>query len=128
MLLNTLREMNELHDRLTDFLTSNETTLSLEADQYGGAQPYDELLRGLHIEKGQGPINLSVTGTRWLALSGSVENLKVYCGHFRFEEAEESEHHHPEHGPRDGYMQKGSMDLVIEVRSDVIEDLRSRRH
>ena len=128
MLLDTLKEMNELFKKLNDFLASSATSISIEADQYGGAEPYSELLRGLHIEKNQFPINLTVTETRWLNLTGSPENLKRYASHFQFEDDEESSHHHPEYPGGDGYMQKGSLDLIVEVDTDWVQELRARRH
>ncbi len=128
MLLNTLKEMNELHDKLNLFLASTETGISVEAELYGSAEPYSELLRGLHVEKGQGLVNLSITETRWLNLTGSPENLRRYVSHFHFDVDGEYDHHHPEYPYSDGYMQSGSMELIIEVRSDVIEDMRSQRH
>lgn len=125
MLVEALKEMNELHMKLNDFLASAETNISIEADRYGGAEPYSELLRGLHVEKSQGPINLTVTETRWLNLEGSSENLKRYVSQFRFEDGEESSHHHPGNGSQ---MQRGSMDLIVEVDTDWIQELRGRRH
>src|SRR5215469_718058 len=112
MLLDAFKGMNELYSKLNDFLASGAGSISIEADQYGDAEPYNELLRGLHIEKNQGPISLTITETRWLSLTGSPENLKRYASHFHFEDDEEGSHHHPDNN---GYIQKGSMSLTIKV-------------
>jgi len=126
MLINAFKEMNELHEKLKSFLTSRELTLSLEANQYGGAEPYDELLRGLHVEKSQGPVNLSITETHWLSLNGSVENLMTYVGYFYFEK--DSGHHHPENLDREGYIDPRSLNLIIEVDTDWVQELKAKRH
>src|SRR5436309_1065073 len=56
MLLDSLAGMNALHDRLQDFLISKDPILSLPADRSGPSAPYSELLAGLELRKGDGPL------------------------------------------------------------------------
>jgi hypothetical protein len=126
MLLDSLRGMNALHSRLEAFLDSEAASLRLDADQWGSAEPHDELLAGLEVRKSTGPIILSMTPQRWLHLTGSVENLRRYTTFFRFEA--EEEHHHPEHMDAEGYISPISMTMILEVCTDWIEEMKSRRH
>ena len=121
MLLDSLKGMNAIHERLHAFLSSPSTSLYLEASQSGGAEPYDELLGGLEIRKGDGPITLSLTSDRRLRLIGSPANLSLYFSFFQFKEDEQDTHHHPEHVRTANYISKGTMSLIIETDSDYDE-------
>jgi hypothetical protein len=95
---------------------------TLAADQSGTAAPYSELLAGLQIQKSEGPIHLQLTEQRWLALTGSQENLSRYVSFFHFDESEEGAHHHPEHEDVPAYIAQDSMSLIIEVDSDWVQE------
>jgi hypothetical protein len=125
-LLDSFQGMNALHGRLKAFLSSGEESVRLEAEEWGDSAHYQELLGGLEIHKGDGPITLTLTPLRWLLLTGSPKNLQRYIGRFHFETDED--HHHPEYTQDEGYMSKDSMSLIIEVNSDWISDIRSKRH
>jgi len=97
MILDSMKGMNAIHDKLQRFLSLPSTSFYLEASQRGGSEPYDELLAGLEIHKGDGPINLSLTKERRLHLIGSPDNLSRYFSFFNFREDEQDNHHHPEY-------------------------------
>lgn len=126
MLLDSLEGMNALHAALRRFLASGAASIRLDAEQWGGSEPHDELLAGLEVEKGRGPILLSMTPAKWLHLTGSPENLERYVSHFQF--AEDGEHHHPEHVQGQGYISPISMSMILEVSSDWIQELKDKRH
>jgi hypothetical protein len=128
MLLDSLQGMNALHASLEHFLASGDASLRLDADQWGSPDPHDEFLCGLEVEKGQGPILLSMTPAKWLHLTGSPENLERYVSHFHFGEDGEGKHHHPEHVQGEGYISPISMSIILEVSSDWIQELKSKRH
>jgi hypothetical protein len=126
ILLDSLRAMQSLYRRLDAFLGSAETGIRLEAEQWGDPEPYEEFLGGLEILKGEGPVTLSLTPDRWLELKGALPNLKRYLSHFRFEE--DNTHHDPAQINLDGYIQPGSLNLLIEVCSGWIEDMKVMQH
>jgi hypothetical protein len=121
MLLDSLKAMNAIHDKLQAFLSSPSKSFYLEASQRGGPEPYDELLAGLEIHKGDGPINLSLTSERRLHLVGSPDNLSRYFSFFKFREDEQDNHHHPEYVKVANYITKGTMSLIVETDSDYEE-------
>jgi len=121
MLLDSFKGMNATHDKLQQFLSSPSTSIYLEASRRGGPEPYDELLAGIEIYKGDGPINLSLTGERRLHLVGSLDNLSRYFSFFIFPEDEQDNHHHPEYVRVANYIAKGTMSLIIETDSDYEE-------
>lgn len=125
MLLDSMAGMHASYEHLKAFLQSADLATTFEADCSGKAEPYDELLPGLIVEKTEGPIRLSVTPNKWLNLRGSVENLTRYIGNFEFRNDEEGEHHHPEYPHEKDYISPDSLSLIIEVRTDVIEQLRT---
>ena len=125
MLLDSMKGMRAVYDHLRDFLASPEWATTLEADCTGSPQPYSELLAGLIVEKAKGPIRLTITPNRWLCLSGSPEYLRSYIDDFEFQDNEEGEHHHPGNGAAKDYMAHDSIGLIIEIRTDVIEQLRT---
>lgn len=128
MLLDSLEGMNGLYARLEQFLASGDASLRLEADQWGTPEPHDEFLCGLEVKKGRGPILLYMTPAKWLHLTGSPDNLRRYVGYFRFGDDEEGKHHHPDHVQDEGYVSPVSMSIILEVSSDWIQELKSKRH
>jgi len=121
VLLDSLKGMNAIYDKLQRFLSSPDPSLYLEAKCSGGPEGYDELLAGLEIQKGDGPINLSLTSDRRLHLIGSPGNLSRYFSFFKFREDEQDNHHHPEYVRIANYIAKGTMSLIIETDSDYEE-------
>ena len=126
MLLDSLEGMNALHLSLEKFLDSQEQSLRLEAEQWGTSEPHDELLPGLEIVKGEGPLQLIMTPEKWLKLTGSLPNLKRYVSHFHFDR--DDEHHCPDRCEGRDYFSPASMSMVVEVCSDWIRQLRAKRH
>lgn len=114
MLLDTGARLNALHHQLKEFLASSAKDAIFEAEVTHSAEPYHEFLKGLRLQKAQGPIMLRMTADRWLELTGSEDYLAEYVSHFKFEECEEDAHHHPDNAD---YMARGSMRLIIEVAS-----------
>lgn len=84
MLLDSLKGMNAIHGKLQEFLSSHSSSISIDASLLGGPEPYDELLAGLDVHKGDGPINVSLTRERRLHLVGSPDNLSRYINFFKF--------------------------------------------
>ncbi|MGO9373072.1 MAG: hypothetical protein ACLQBD_13335 [Syntrophobacteraceae bacterium] len=90
----------------------------MEADASGSPMPYNELLRGLEIEKSEGAIFVYVTTEKYLRITGSVESLRIYIDFFQFAEGEESHHHHPEYVDIPGYIRPGTLSLIIEADAE----------
>jgi len=121
VLLDSLKGMNTIHDKLQGFLSSPSKSIYIEASQRSGPEPYDELLAGLEIHRSDGPINLSLAGNRRLHLIGSRDNLSRYFNFFKFREDEQDTHHHPEYVRVDNYIAKETMSLIVETDSDYEE-------
>jgi hypothetical protein len=117
MLLATMKNMRALHKELQSFLASDEQSIRFPANQADSPEPYDELLRGFEVEKGEGPLFLGLTPERWLKLKGGVDNLAIYIEYFWFEDEEDEDgaHHHPEYVFKEDYRAKGTMFLIIEI-------------
>ena len=126
MILDSIKGINVIHDELQEFLSSDAKSIYFEANLTGGPEMYAELLVGLEIQKGTGPINLSLTSDRRLLLVGSTENLLRYITFFKFSEDKEGQHHHPEYVRVADYIAKGSMSLIIETDSDYINGLEAK--
>jgi len=126
ILLDSLKAMESLYRRLESFLDSGEECIRLQAEQWGDPEPYEEFLGGLEILKSEGPVTLIMTPNRWLELKGAIPNLKRYVSYFRFEE--DNTHHDPAKVNLDGYIQPGTLGLIIEVCSGWIEDLKVMQH
>ena len=115
MLLDSRDRLAALHEQLEAFLVSSEPQFSIEAKVDGDPAPYAEFLPGLRITKTKGPIALRRGPDRWLELSGSCTNLRRYIGHFYFEPGTEADHHHPDNVDLPGYLEPGSLRLIIEA-------------
>ena len=125
MLLDTAAALNALYEKISEFLNSDLEYISFSAIVNLSPAPYQELLNGLRIQKSNGGVKLFISESRWLELSGSVENLTQYVRHFYFRESEQDNHHHPEYGIDGGYgdyMANDSIDLIIESDSGWAED------
>jgi len=126
MLLDSLEGMNALHAQMRNFLASESQSIRLDAEQWGSAEPHDELLPGLEIIKGDGPLLLTMTPEKWLTLRGSRTNLERYVSHFHFDK--DDENHCPDRPPAGDYISPVSMSMMVEVCSDWIRELRAKRH
>ena len=124
MILDSITGLNELHARLQSFLASEQRAIRWSADVSGSAEPYAELLPALEIEKIEGPIFAFLSSDRALKITGGVENLVVYAEAFRFRDDEEGSHHHPEYVKRTGYINPGTLSIIIEADSEYIAELR----
>jgi len=125
MILDTVAGLNELCLLLGSFLATAQRFIRCSADVSGTATPYAQLLAALEVEKGNGPIDVSVTDQGTLRIGGSSENLSVYAKHFSFRDDEEGSHHHPEHVSRSDYIRPGTLSVVIEADTARIEELAS---
>ena len=125
MILDSLDGMNGLYDQVMSFLQSDQRMLRIDADDKGDSGPYDERLAAFEFRKSDGPIMLSLSSSGILSAVGSVENLLIYAQSFRFSNDEEGNHHHPEYVDRERYMMPGTMSLIVEVNSDLVEELKS---
>ena len=123
MLLDSLAGMNSIYERLKLFLASAEKVIEIASSPGGKPDPYEELLCGIRVEKGEGPLNLSLTNNRWLHLIGSSGNLDRYIKYFKFREDEGGNHHHPEYIAVEGYIARGTMSLIIEMDTERIEEI-----
>ena len=124
MVLDSIAGFNEIHARLSEFLQSDQRLIRLSADVSGSAEPYDELLPALEIEKTEGPVYVYLSTERALRITGGVENLRIYADFFRFRDDEEGAHHHPEYVKRPGYIKPGTLSVIIEADTAYIEELR----
>ena len=125
MILDSLDGLNTLYDRLLSFLESDDDLLRIDAEMEGDAGAYDERLPALEVAKAQGPIMVTLSSARVLTIAGGVENLSVYAQGFQFRANEEGNHHHPELIKRDDFLMPGTMSIVVEADSELIEELRS---
>jgi hypothetical protein len=125
MLLDSMKGMRANYEHLQAFLLSTDLIATLKADCSGEPKPYNEFLKGLVVEKTNGPIILSVLPNKWLNLSGSVKNMSRYINYFQFRDDEEGEHHHPEHVSLRNYISHDSLNLILEVDTDYIEQIRT---
>jgi hypothetical protein len=123
MVLDSLRGMNATHERLRQFLISNERSIAFKCECSGSPAPYSEFLGALNVEVREGPIVVSIAGANSLQIEGSRENLAIYASHFAFRESEEGAHHHPEYLDRSGYVAPNSLSIIIEVNTDHVEEL-----
>lgn len=114
MLLGTGRELNVLHSRLSEFLASRAMETSFPADVTLDPAPYKAFLPGLRVKKAEGPTALRLGDDGWLELAGSEMNLAAYVKHFRFEDPDSDDHHHPDNG---SHMARDSLCLIIEADS-----------
>lgn len=119
MLLGTGRELNVLHAQLNEFLASRAMETSYPADVTLDPAPYKEFLRGLRLKKAEGLTALRLTDDRWLELTGSEMNLAAYVRHFRFDDPDADDHHHPDSG---SHMARGSLRLIVEADSSWSEN------
>jgi len=124
MILDSVAELNMLHEKLQGFLSSSEESVRLLADTSGSAAPYHEFLAGLEVEKSDGPIYVSLTPDRWLRIEGGRDNLEVYVRFFAFGAGDDHQHHHPEQVFRSGYVKPGTLSVIIEADNEYVEELR----
>ena len=115
MLLDTRVGLAGIHQRIEVFLLSESSNLELAAETAGDPRPSQEFLPGLRITKTEGSIHLRQANDKWLELSGSIGNLRIYASHFLFDK--EDGHHHPEYVSKPGYLSHGTMSLIIEADS-----------
>lgn len=119
MLQGTGRELNLLYAQLSKFLASGAEEVSFPADFKLDPAPYKEFLQGLRVKKAQGLTALRLADDRWLELAGSVVNLAAYVRHFRFDDPDAHEHHHPDNG---SHMARGSLCLIVQADSSWDDD------
>ncbi|MDO5654449.1 MAG: hypothetical protein Q4G39_10165 [Brachymonas sp.] len=112
MLLDSAAQLNALHQQLQSFLSSDATSIDVEAQTSASPAPYDAFLKGLRVRKTQDGVLLRLGEDGWLELSGAPAHLGRYISHFRFAHPQKSAHHHPDHGD---YMAAGTLCLVIEA-------------
>jgi hypothetical protein len=125
MIVDSVGGLNELHERLLEFLATDQRVLRVETAVSGSAAPYDEFLSGLVIEKADGPILVALGQNRVLTIRGSAENLSIYAKYFRFRADEDGSHHHPEYVSCSGYMASGTLSVIIEADGEYIAELQS---
>ena len=119
MITDTVAGLNAIAQRLRQFLRSDEPTTSLKADAAGSPEPYEVLLPGVEFAKTKGPILVELLPERGLRVSGSPENLRTWCSYFSFREnAQNGDHHHPEHLDRPGYIDPRTLSVIIEVEDE----------
>jgi hypothetical protein len=106
MLLDTRANLRKLGADLLAFLESTVATAAFSADVGGVADPYDELLLGLRLQKINAAVSLQLTPDRWLLLSGEHDQL-AQCSR-KFLVKEEDGHVHLYTGP---------VSLIIESES-----------
>ncbi len=114
MVLGPGAELNALSVRLSEFLASSESTISLPAQVTHSPAPYQLFLPGLRLKKTQDAVCLRLSEDGWLELSGAAPYLSKYVSHFRFEPPDKDGHHHPDNA---NHMASGSLRLIIEANS-----------
>lgn len=73
--------------------------------------------------KDSGPIRVHLPEARLvLAVTGSRENLRTWSAFFAFPpDAQVGDHRHPEYVDRPGYIDSGSLSVIVEVSDDRLE-------
>lgn len=118
MITGSVNELNALALHLSEFLAEQGQRTFFPADISGSAEPYRVLLRGIEIEKGSGPVLVSLEG-RTLRITGSTSNLQLWCSFFKFPaDATEGDHHHPENVDRPRYIDPRTLSVIIEIRDE----------
>lgn len=129
VILDSLKGHNKTHATLLSFLQEHSDIIEVAADISGSPKPdFDELLPGLSVKKSTGPIKVTLTPKRWIAIEGSPSNLKIYINNFMFGPNEELNHHHPENVNLNKYWTSDSLHLIIEANSNYLAELRSKSH
>ena len=119
MITDTVDGLNALASRLAKFVSSSEAEFHVYAEASGSPEPYQALLPGIAFSKSGGPILVSLDHPRGLRVSGSPENLSLWCSHFEFpSSATDEDHHHPEYIRRDDYIDSRTLSVIIEVQAD----------
>lgn len=119
MITDTVAGLNALASRLTAFVFSSETEFHVHAETSGSPEPHESLLPGIVFSKAGGPILVTFDHPKGLRVSGSPENLSLWCSHFEFPlSATDGDHHHPEYIRRDGYIDSRTLSVIIEVQTD----------
>ena len=116
MIAGNVVELNGIASALEAFLASSSAEIWMPASAVGSSGLYKALLPGFRISRGSGPISVTLEPSVGLSVSGSTENLAVWCSHFRFApESQDGDHHHTNHVHRSGYLQAGALGVIIEV-------------
>ena len=119
MITGTVAELNTIASKLDAFLATAATEITVPASTAGSAGPYNSLLPGLRLTRRPGPIMVTVEPSIGLAVAGSADNLAKWCSHFRFAPgANDGDHHHPDHIHKPGYLQAGTLSVIIEVHEE----------
>jgi hypothetical protein len=118
MIIGTIIELNELAEKLHQFVRSTEDELVIPSSTLENPLHYPGLLQSLKLTKRESPIMISVQSNKELWVVGSAENLTFWVSHFRFPNtAQDGDHHHPESYSREGYIQTGSLSTIIEIEN-----------
>jgi len=119
MITDTVDGLTALAARLATFVSSSEAEFHVHADTSGSAKPHETLLPGITFSKSGGPILVTLDHPRGLRVTGSRENLRLWCSHFEFPlSATDGNHHHPEQIWLDGYTDSCTLSVIIEVQTD----------
>lgn len=123
MILDSVENLNALHDALVRFLESEEGRLKVEETTSGSPEPYDELLAYIEARKAEGKISVALSNERGLVISGATEHLSKYVEAFEFGADEDGNHHHPEFTlvNKDGFEMNGLWPFV-EADNDYVTD------
>ncbi len=118
MIAGTLFELNDLADKLHQFVVSHEDKIIIPVLALKSPAPHCGLLERLKITKQKSSIMISIESNCELSVVGSAENLAFWVSHFRFPDtAQDGDHHHPESYSRAGYIQPGSLSTIIEIEN-----------
>ena len=119
MITDTVDGLNALAARLAAFVSSSETEYHVYAETSGSPERHEALLPGITFSKTAGSILVALDHPRGLRVSGSPENLSLWCSYFEFPaSATDGNHHHPEYIYREGYIDSRSLYVIIEVQTD----------
>lgn len=119
LITDTVTGLNEIAEKLQNFLYSDKKYIEIPAIIGESPIPYEAFLSCLHLTKTHEPIHVSVENDG-LYVRGSIRNLDKWSNFFRFpDSAQDGDHHHPEYIAERNYLSPNSLSVIIEVEEDI---------
>ena len=113
----TVDELQIVRREILDFIKSDATQISFEADAGIDPAPYKSALTRFIILKGQGPTKVSLRNEKEIQVEGSPDCLERFASFFDFKsDAGKGAHSHYEYYEGNKWVARDSIPLVISVK------------